>query len=144
MDPGAIRTAIADTLKQIPDVRPIAHIPGSIPSGRGTVVVVSPSPEYIIYNGAMGQGLVEVRLTLAPWVPFISAEAAFRSIDELVAIGPAHTRSIYQALMRDRTLGGLCSSLAVERVGGVQPVGEGDNITHLTCGIEVLVTAGRH
>ena len=128
IDLGAVRTALATVLDAVTGVRAYAQVPGTIvtSSEANTAVLVVPGEPYVDYAGALNGGCAEVNLEVQILVQMADLSAAQTRLDSLLGKGTGSTRSLYDAILGNRTLSGAVTACEPPlTAGGVTTTPEG-------------------
>lgn len=123
LDLAAIRAALAAQVETAEGVRAYAVVPDAVATGMSAAVVVQAAAEWIDYHEAMKGGLTRVSWDLLIVAQSTSIEQGQRTVDELCSAGAGQSRSVFDAIMDDPTLGGVvghCLPVGVGDVGGVE------------------------
>lgn len=144
MNLAAIREAVAERVAGVAGVRAFAQAPDQIPTGTVVAVIVSPGDPYADYHEAFVGGLAIVNLTLTCWVQATDLRTAMARMDALLSSGAAEGQSLIDAIMGvDRTLGGVCADLVVDRAGSVRGEISDAGARYLTADLDLRLLAGR-
>lgn len=105
--------------------------------------IVAPPTAYVLlenvdYQNAFALGDPQMTFTITAVVARTSDRAAYERLSEYLA--PTGARSIRAAVESDRTLGGVCQTLIVQRADNVRMVSQGD-ADYLAVDISLLVHA---
>jgi hypothetical protein len=80
--------------------------------------------EAVDYQNAFALGDPRMEITVTVIVARTSDRAAYERMSEYVA--PTGSRSVRAAIESDRTLGGVCQTLIVQRADNIRSVSQGD------------------
>lgn len=139
-----IKAAIAERLKDVDGVRPYVYPIEEPPAGVGDVVAVRDDEPYIDYQQSFKGGLAYVFLVLRLHVQASDLRSAYLRRDALLSSGTGEARSIIDALMLgDRTLGGACGDIVVDRVDNIDLDSLTTGTRALTADIGLRVLVGR-
>lgn len=94
--------------------------------------------ESVDYQNAFALGDPRMTLTVTAVVARTSDRAAYERLSEFLA--PTGVRSIRAAIEADRTLGGVCQTLLVQRADNIRMISQGD-ADYLAADISLLVHA---
>jgi hypothetical protein len=122
LDIGAVRVGLAAALETCTDVkRTFAYVVDRIPEYPAAYVG---APEPIVYGGRFVRGASEVQFPLVFVTGRIDAEASQEVLDRLMSQETVQGEyiSVKDALEADRTLGGACDTLVVERADYLRAV----------------------
>lgn len=111
MDVTALREGVRAATKTIPGLQCFAFLPGTI-----TPPTFFVGEAVIEFDRTFGRGMDEVMLTARLLVSLADDESAQRSLDKYLKGSGPH--SIKEAVEAERTLGGACADLHVQRVTG--------------------------
>jgi len=111
---AALRSGLNTRLATISNVQTSAYMLSAPTPPYLEVAAV----EEIEYDGAMGRGLDTYRFIVRGYAGLVSDRGAQVKLDEFLA--STGSTSVKAAIEGDRTLGGACSDLQVERVDGYQ------------------------
>lgn len=144
MNLGDIKAAVVERLRDVDGVRPFAFDPDEPPAGQGDVVAIRNDDTYIEYQQAFSGGLGTVNLVLRLYIAASDLRPAHARMDALLSSGTGEARSLIDVLMgSDRTYGGLCSDLCVDRVDNVDVDTVMGATRYLTCDIALRVLVSR-
>lgn len=124
LDLRELRQAVADALGQVDGLIPHRGATAQIPTGSGdqaVVVVVYPDDPYVSYHESFGRSgtvsergaVARVNLLVRAYVTTADWTSAQDTLDELASTGAGAGRSVFDALMVDRTLGGVVETIHV-------------------------------
>jgi hypothetical protein len=94
--------------------------------------------ESVEYHGAFRLGDPVMTFTLTAVVARTSDRAAYDRLSEFIA--PTGNRSIRQIVESDRTLGGVCQTLIVQRAENIRMLSQGD-ADYLAVDVSLVVHA---
>ncbi len=144
MNVTALRLAVAQALAEVPGLRAYAYEIDAIPAGEADVAVVSIGGPGIDYQQAFKGGMAVLHLDVELYVQGSSDRAASERMDALLSSGAGETRSVIDAIHRNRTLGGLCGGLVVDSATKPEPAGDGtNNVRRFVSTLTVRVPVGR-
>jgi hypothetical protein len=140
-----VRQAVAETLAGVTGLRPYAYDPDTIPAGDADVAVVHIDDEGIDYYEAFRGGTALLYLSVELSVPMSSDRAATERMDSLLSSGAGASRSVIDALQKNRTLGGLTGGFVVRSASKPFVVGDavGGNSRRLNATLHLTIPIGR-
>jgi hypothetical protein len=106
------------------------------------VVALPANGNYISYLEASSGGQVQIRFDLRVYVQFTDYGASQRRLDDLLSAGSGETRSLVDAVLGDRTLGGTVMD-CVPLEASVSELATIAQIDYLAASLECLVLAQR-
>lgn len=108
------------------------------PADISAVPAVFVLVESVDYQNAFALGDPRMTFTLTGVVARTSDRAAYERLSEFVA--PTGARSVREILEIDRTLGGVCQTLIVQRADNIRMLSQGD-ADYLAVDVSLLVHA---
>ena len=108
---------MANRLALLPGVRAMATMPGQVPAGDTTVIVVSPGVPYITYPegrglpGSSKRSIVRLRVLVIPGGSDMRTQQDI--IDRHLSIGTGQISSVRTILQADQSLGGTACVINV-------------------------------
>lgn len=144
MNLALVRAALADLVGNVPNIRVFDYRPDAIPVGVADAVTIEPETagDYVEYQAAFNAGLGWANYQLTVWVPASDLRSAHMRMDELLSSGTGLTRSIIDAVMADRTLGGVTGGMVVDRADPPR-LEETEGGRRLVCDLHLRVPLGR-
>lgn len=141
MNLSDLATAICDAITDtVPTVRVEPHQPDQLPVGVADAVFLSLSN--VDYQEAFSNGLAMVEYTATVVVPAQDMRSAHLRMMDLLSSGTGESRSIIDAVMDARTLGGLTGGLCVDRMSDLRVENDGE-ARRLVCDLTMRIPAGR-
>lgn len=141
MNLSELATAIAELIKDsVSTVRVENHQPDQLAVGVADAVYLSLSS--VDYQEAFNNGLAMVEYTATVVVPAQDMRSAHIRMMDLLSSGAGENRSIIDAVMDARTLGGLTGGLCVDRMSDLRVENDGE-ARRLVCDLTMRVPAGR-
>jgi hypothetical protein len=133
-----IAEALETALKAIPDIRTLPYLPDSI-----TPPIALINIDDVEYHGAFQGGDVTHSFTVFLIVGRIVDQAAFAALEGFMSQKGANSpTSVQGAIEADQTLGGVVSTLVVEKSGPVAPITvPGEDVIYLSVPFAVTVHA---
>lgn len=142
LDLSAIRAGLAAAAGAADDVRVYAVVPEQVAVGNSAAVVVQAGDPWIDYHRAFTSGLVETNWDLLIVAQSTDIETGQRTVDELIAAGAGMRRSVFDAVMADRTLGGAVADTLPTGAGSAGTVEIG-GVRYASAVLSVRVWIGR-
>jgi hypothetical protein len=142
MNVTEIRQALKRALLEVDGVRPFDYPVEEPPAGQGDVVVVMDGAALVEYQQAFANGLATVNLVLRIYIQASDIRTAYLRRDALLSSGTGEARSIVDAVMFDRTLGGI-GNVVVDQSEGVELDTTFGGIRYLVTDLALRVLVGR-
>lgn len=113
MDVDEVCVMLADQIAgDVPSLAVLPYPPDQIPAGVADFAYVE--VDGVDYWEAFSNGLAFLRLQLTVNVQLVDPRSAHTRIRDLLSSGTGETRSIIDAVMADRTVGGLTGGMIVD------------------------------